>query len=102
MGDGMKRLLDVTLASLGLLVASPFLVPVMVWIYLTDWHLPFYVAPRVGKDGRLFRISKLRSMKAKDITGGDDYLEANLGSLLKSRLLGEFWVSRSTLPKMYI
>ncbi len=26
--------------------------------------------------------------------------EIRLGSLLKSRLLGEFWVSRSTLPKI--
>ena len=29
-------------------------------------------------------------------------IECNFGSLLKSRLIGEFWVSKSTLPKKAI
>lgn len=59
----MKRLLDILFATVGLLAASPILVPVIVAVWLYDRHSPFYVAPRVGCDGRLFRMVKLRSMR---------------------------------------
>jgi hypothetical protein len=35
----------------------------------------------------------------RDMKSGGVYIEYNFGSLLKSRFLGEFWVSRETLPK---
>ncbi|MCC9078799.1 sugar transferase [Litorilinea aerophila] len=57
-----KRLFDITVSLLGLIVASPILIPVIIAIWLQDFHSPFYVAPRVGKDGKLFRMVKLRSM----------------------------------------
>ena len=57
-----KRLFDIAVSLLGLIIASPILAPVIVAIWLQDFHSPFYVAPRVGKDGKLFRMVKLRSM----------------------------------------
>lgn len=43
--------------------------------------------------------SRLQILKGKIVRSDDMSIECDFGSLLKSRLLGEFWVSRSTLPK---
>jgi len=58
----MKRLFDILVSSLGLIVFSPILIPTVIAIWLQDFHSPFYIAPRVGKGGRLFKMVKLRSM----------------------------------------
>lgn len=68
----IKRLFDIIISLVGLIVASPILIPTMVAIWLQDFHSPFYIAPRVGKDGKLFRMVKLRSMiVGADKTGVD-------------------------------
>ena len=53
-------------ASIGLCVASPVLLPVMFLVWWQDKHSPFYVADRIGKDGKAFRMVKLRSMVMGD------------------------------------
>ena len=58
----MKRLFDIVVSLIGLVAASPLLVPVMFLVWIQDWHSPFYVAPRVGRGGKLFQMVKLRSM----------------------------------------
>lgn len=68
----MKRLFDIVVSALGLLAASPVLLPVMFLVWRQDGHSPFYVAPRVGKGGEPFRMVKLRSMVVNaDRTGVD-------------------------------
>ena len=46
--------------------------------------------------------AKLQSLKGKIVQSDDRRIECDFGSLLKSRLIGEFWVSKSTLPKKAI
>lgn len=58
----LKRLFDIIVSALGLLVFSPILIPVMILVYLQDYHSPFYVANRVGLNHSLFKMVKLRSM----------------------------------------
>ena len=58
----MKRTFDLVAASMGLVVASPFLLVAMVAIWAQDFKSPFYIAPRVGRQGNLFAMFKLRSM----------------------------------------
>jgi lipopolysaccharide/colanic/teichoic acid biosynthesis glycosyltransferase len=58
----LKRLLDILAAFFGLLLLSPVLLVIMVLIWLQDFHSPFYIAARVGKNGRIFQMVKLRSM----------------------------------------
>lgn len=68
----LKRLFDIVVSLFGLIVASPIMIPVMVAVWLQDFHSPFYIAPRVGKGGGLFRMVKLRSMViGADKTGVD-------------------------------
>lgn len=51
------------------------------------------------KEVKLAIIKHLETMKGKVVKSDATYIECDFGSLLKSRLLGEFWVSKATLPK---
>lgn len=59
-----KRLVDIVVSVLGLLVTGPILVLVAIWIKLDSPGPVFYRGWRVGRGGRLFRIFKFRSMVA--------------------------------------
>jgi lipopolysaccharide/colanic/teichoic acid biosynthesis glycosyltransferase len=68
----LKRITDILLSMLGLFLTSPILLPVMFLVWKQDRHSPFYVAERVGKDFKPFKMVKLRSMvKNADISGVD-------------------------------
>lgn len=58
----MKRLLDVTIAALALLLASPLLAMACIAIMLESPGSPFYRQRRVGRDGEDFELLKLRTM----------------------------------------
>lgn len=71
-----KRLLDLLVALVGLVMASPVLLPVMFLVWWGDRHSPFYVASRVGLDQRPFRMVKLRSMRIGADKSGVDSTSA--------------------------
>ena len=79
--DRFKRLLDVTAAATLLVVLSP-LILLMAALIALDGHTPFYSQLRVGKEGRVFRIWKLRSM----VHDADALLEAYLAENAAARL----------------
>jgi lipopolysaccharide/colanic/teichoic acid biosynthesis glycosyltransferase len=58
----VKRAMDVTLASLGLLLGGPVLVAAMAAIRVESPGHPIYRQRRVGRDGRPFDLYKLRTM----------------------------------------
>ena len=58
----MKRIFDILVSFFGLLFMSPILLVFMYLIYRQDKHSPLYIAPRVGKNEKMFNIIKLRSM----------------------------------------
>ncbi len=61
---GGKRLLDVVLASAGLIVALPLLAVAAAALKLDSPGPVFHRARRVGRGGRSFTFLKLRSMRA--------------------------------------
>lgn len=66
----MKRLFDIALSLGVLLIFSPVILVFSILVWLQDFKSPFYMAPRVGKNGKEFRMVKLRSMVANaDKTG---------------------------------
>jgi len=76
----MKPLLD----SLVVLLAAPFVVPVVALLALLvarDGSSAFYSQKRVGKDGRLYTMWKLRSM----VADADAKLEAHLAANPEAR-----------------
>ena len=58
----LKRTVDLLGSSIGLLFAAPLLTLAAVAIWLEDRGSPWFRQERVGQDGRLFRMWKLRSM----------------------------------------
>lgn len=58
----IKRIFDVVLSFFGLLFSLPILVFVALLIKLDDNGPVFYVQKRVGKNGKIFSLIKLRSM----------------------------------------
>lgn len=58
----LKRLMDVTLAALALVVLGPLMIAVAAAILLDDGGPVMFRQTRVGKDGRTFCFLKFRSM----------------------------------------
>ena len=71
----MKRIFDIVVSFVGLVVSAPILLPVMFLIWRQDGHSPFYIADRVGSNGITFKMLKLRSMvKSADKVYGGSYI----------------------------
>lgn len=91
----MKRLFDIVVGSIVLLIASPILIIFCVLIYLQDFRSPLYMAPRVGKNEKLFRMIKLRSMivnadkSGVDSTANNDMRITKVGALVRKFKLDE-------------
>ena len=60
--EASKRILDVTLASLGLIATLPLLLLALLAIVISSPGNPFFIQDRIGRHGRPFRIFKLRTM----------------------------------------
>ncbi len=73
----LKRLFDVTASGVGLVLASPVLLPVIFQVWWQDRHSPFYIAPRVGRNDQPFKMIKLRSMVINADKSGVDSTSAN-------------------------
>jgi lipopolysaccharide/colanic/teichoic acid biosynthesis glycosyltransferase len=79
--NGLKRLMDVVLV----LLAAPVVLPVVLilaFCVAIDGGQPFYRQERVGKDGRIYRMWKLRSM----VRDADRRLAAHLDADPAARL----------------
>ncbi|AUC53726.1 sugar transferase [Sagittula sp. P11] len=74
--DVLKRALDITLV---LLVALPAVLLTLIFagLVMLDGHGPFYSQQRVGRNGRTFRMWKLRSMVPDADAQLSAYLAAN-------------------------
>lgn len=91
----IKRLLDIVLSLIGLVIASPILLPVMYLVWKQDRHSPFYVAERMGKKEKPFKMVKLRSMiqnadaQGVDSTSVNDMRITPVGHFIRSYKLDE-------------
>jgi exopolysaccharide biosynthesis polyprenyl glycosylphosphotransferase len=64
LGLFVKRVFDVLVSSIALIICSPLLVVLAVWIKLDSRGPVFYRSRRVGKKGCAFTCYKLRTMSA--------------------------------------
>ena len=91
----IKRLADILASLFGLLVISPILLPVMFLVWKEDKRSPFYIAPRSGRNGTIFKIVKLRSMvvdadkSGVDSTSGNDMRITPIGHKIRRYKLDE-------------
>jgi len=90
-----KRLFDIIVAFLGLILISPFLLVIALAIKLDSPGSVLYNGVRVGKGGKSFRMHKFRTMvpNADKIggpsTAGDDVRLTRVGKFLKKFQLDE-------------
>lgn len=91
-----KRLFDLLLAGLGLLLLSPLLLMMALWIKLDSPGPVFFRQERVGRHGRSFRIHKFRTMVSRQpsandpqLTVGADARITRAGAVLRRHKLDE-------------
>lgn len=84
-GGSLKRLFDITAASIIIIFASPLFVLVSVFLKLLDPGPVIYPHTRIGHGGRRFQCLKFRSM----IVGADDALKTLLAADPEVRKLWE-------------
>lgn len=82
----LKRSVDLTVALLLVLLLSPLLIGTAIAVKYGDGGPVFYRAPRVGRDGREFRMWKFRSMCVDAEAKIDKLIEAQGGSALLFKL----------------
>lgn len=58
-----KRIIDVIVAFAALMVFCPIILGLLLIVFVFDKHNPLYIAPRVGRNGKLFSLIKIRTMK---------------------------------------
>ena len=91
----LKRLFDVLCSSVGLLLMSPLLLGIALWIKIDSPGPVFFRQQRVGRGGVLFRIHKFRSMfegaalSGPQITIGADPRITRAGHFLRRHKLDE-------------
>lgn len=62
-----KRTFDFFCALIGIIVTSPLWIISIVGILLSDWGPVFYVATRIGKNNKCFKMYKFRSMRVTKV-----------------------------------
>jgi lipopolysaccharide/colanic/teichoic acid biosynthesis glycosyltransferase len=96
----LRRLLDILVALFALLISSPLLAVLGVAVRVDSPGPAFYGGRRVGKDGRVFKLWKLRSMAADadragpGVTAKHDLRITRVGRFLRQTKLDE-------LPQMW-
>lgn len=89
----IKRAIDVLASSIGLLLLSPILVIVAILVRIKLGSPIFFTQNRVGKDGKIFKMIKFRTMlDATDKWGEplpDEERLTSFGKLLRSTSLDE-------------
>lgn len=91
----MKRLFDIVFSIIGLIIASPIILVIVFLIKKEDKGPVFYRGKRVGKNGKVFKMFKFRTMvQNADKIGGpstsaDDPRLTKIGKLIRDHNLDE-------------
>lgn len=103
----IKRLADILLSVIGLIIILPVFLVVSLLILIMDKHSPFYTSVRMGKNGKEFKIYKFQTMvtgavSLEEMLSPDEYEEfkknyklqkdpriTKLGSILRKTSIDE-------------
>ena len=93
----IKRILDIVLSALALVIVSPFMLITAIAIKATDHGPVFYRQTRLTKDGKEFKILKFRSMRvdaekdgvARLSTGDNDDRITPVGKIIRAIRMDE-------------
>lgn len=91
----LKRLLDIIVSGLGLVFLLPVMIIVLLAIVVSSKGPLLFTQPRVGQDGKIFKIVKFRTMrvggeKEGSITTATDARITQIGRWLRRFKLDEY------------
>lgn len=89
----IKPILDFSLAFIGFLMLSPIFIMVAIGLYFANDGKPFFFQLRPGKDGKIFKIIKFKTMNDKKDADGNLLPDADrltkIGSFVRKTSLDE-------------
>ena len=89
----IKPIFDFSLAIIGILLFSPLFVILTIILYFANGGQPFFFQLRPGKEGKLFRIIKFKTMNDKRDAGGNLFSDAErltkIGKFIRKTSLDE-------------
>lgn len=89
----IKRAGDFIIALIGILILSPIFIIVVVGLYFANNGKPFFFQSRPGKDGRVFKIIKFKTMNDKKDAEGNLLSDAErltpIGAFVRKTSLDE-------------
>lgn len=95
----LKRFFDLFFSIIFIFFLSPLILIFLFIVYLKDFKNPIFIGIRVGKEGKLFKIFKIRSMKVGSEIG------SNTTAKNDSRLttIGKFirFIKIDELPQLF-
>ncbi len=97
----VKRLMDICLSGLGLIIVSPIMLIVGLLIWFKDGKPIIYAQERVTRNNKVFRLYKFRSMinDAEKNTGAVLASEEDPRITPTGRILRRFWLDE--LPQLF-
>ncbi len=88
-----KRIIDLLVALIGLVVSLPITVPVLLLLAIANSGKPFFFQKRPGKNARIFSIVKFKTMNDKKDANGnllpDDKRLTAVGAFVRKTSLDE-------------
>lgn len=89
----IKRILDILVALVGLLILSPIFILVTIGLYITNQGKPFFFQERPGLHEKIFKIIKFKSMNDKKDSQGNLLSDAErltpIGAFVRKTSLDE-------------
>ncbi|WP_425628945.1 sugar transferase [Cellulophaga lytica] len=67
----ITRIFDIIFAITGLVLLSPFFIFVYIYLFITNDRKVFFYHPRPGKDEKIFKVIKFKSMNDKKDENGE-------------------------------
>lgn len=88
-----KRLIDIIASFFGIIILSPLFIIITVGLYFANAGKPFFFQARPGKEGKIFKIVKFKTMNdKKDVDGNllsDEVRLTKIGSFVRKTSLDE-------------
>jgi lipopolysaccharide/colanic/teichoic acid biosynthesis glycosyltransferase len=89
----LKRFLDLIVSVVAFSLLFPLFIIVTALLYIANQGKPFFVQPRPGKNGRIFRLVKFKTMNDKKDAAGNLLPDADrltaVGSFIRKTSLDE-------------
>ena len=91
----MKRIFDIFFSFFGLIITFPIIIVSLFLVWNEDKYLPFYMAKRVGKNGKNFNMFKIRTMiinadkSGVDSTSSNDKRITKIGRIIRKYKIDE-------------